>query len=49
MSCNYSETSRVISETLHELQARRREGVLTRVLMQDYQLSKARVCRYLGQ
>jgi len=32
-----------------ELQARRRQGVLIKVLMRDYQLSKASIYRYLTQ
>ena len=40
---------KIIPQQIEELRARRKEGVLIKTLMADYNLSKASVYRYLNQ
>ncbi|MFV9507766.1 MAG: recombinase family protein [Oscillochloridaceae bacterium umkhey_bin13] len=44
----FGRSKQLTPEQVAELQERRQQGVLIRTLMQDYQISKATVYRYLG-
>lgn len=45
----FGQTKRLSATQVAELQARRQQGTLIKTLMQDYQLSKASVYRYLNE
>jgi len=45
----FGQTKRLNPTQIAELQARRQQGTLIKILMHDYQLSKASVYRYLSQ